>query len=116
MSDALYPVTRDATTWLQQQLARYTYKPGWTLEIRNDVQRGPMLRIGYTAPDSRGTDIPVPVSGRFPIPPAFVEMPSEIGEQEFGAWLGYVLMEAERHESQEWLRRDGTILNDPHTR
>jgi len=103
--------------WLRQQLARYTYRPGWTMEIERGLPLGMSIVfdhricVAYCAPDSRNPDRDMPVQGKFSVP---CYVTDQRDEKAFAEWLQRTLFEVERHESREWLRRDGQIHDDPH--
>lgn len=100
--------------WVAQQLARYTYRPDWIMTLeRDDCTFGARwrIRIGYMAPDSRDPSRQIPISARFAVPDYFEEVRDE---DAFARWLQQTILDVERHESREWLRRDGLIYDDPH--
>jgi hypothetical protein len=102
--------------WLRTQLDRYTYKPGWTWTIDSDPPRrlAPVdygIRIKFTTPDSRGTGHEIPVMAKFRVP---FYLAQERDEGMFADWLARCILEMERHEQREWLRRDGVIYDNPH--
>jgi hypothetical protein len=102
-------------TWLYAQLARYTYRPGWTLTIEDGHTTygwEGRLRVNYSAPDSRNPEHVTTIGGTFGVPPPIVDARDDL---KFGLWLQRVLFDVERHESREWLRRDGNVFDDPHT-
>jgi hypothetical protein len=114
----------DSLPWLRQQLDRYTYRPGWTMTLvpgnAGFLGAEPLgsgwfgrLIVEFQAVDSRDPTRTVPVRSTNSIPPYIEE---QRDEDLFARWLQSVLFEAERHESQEWLRRDGQIYDDPHGR
>jgi len=68
-----------------------------------------MLRIRFSAANSRGSGEIVKVGAAHRIPEML------LGDHEgFAKWLQRMIFDLERHESQEWLRRDGDIYDDPH--
>lgn len=105
--------------WLKAELARYTYKPNFTLELTPDLV-GARLYGTFRAPDSRHTPTDAPddwptvaINFNAPVPPHLGTEPGRDSNL-FAVWLRSVLFEVERHESDEWLCRDGVIINDPH--
>jgi hypothetical protein len=104
-------------TWLRDQLSRYTYRPGWTLEI--GPEPGPVssmssagrLVISFRETDSRDPSRTTRVRSTNVIPIPVAEM---FDEAIFADWLQRTLFVVEMHESREWLRRDGQIYDDPH--
>ena len=81
------------------------------MKIEGDLFASSCARIRYVAPDSRGTGRETVVQGRVPVPPYLADTRDE---DAFARWLQHTLLDLERHESQEWLRRDGEIYDDPH--
>jgi len=100
--------------WLREQLARFSYRPGWRLSIEPGISlyTSGTLLVRYRAPDSNHPERTIPITFRTALPPADVFG----GREEFFAeWLQSTLYDLERHESRrEWLRRDGEIYDDPH--
>jgi len=94
-------------------LRRVSYKPSWEFLVARVPGPGLVMQfavvVSYTAPDSRGKGEPVTVTGRYLVP-------ERIGSAEaFWDWLrDEVIADAERHETDEFLRLDGRIVNDPH--
>jgi hypothetical protein len=106
------PSIAPADAWLAVELARYTYKPGWSLQAESSVL-GPCIMVRYTAPDSRAAQFKrrdLALAVRLDVPP-FVH-PDRGGD--FAMWLLMALTTVEEHEAREWLRRDGEIYADPH--
>ena len=101
--------------WLREQLARFTYRPGWTMTIEEPFLPGAIayqIKIAYPVVDSRDQRRTIEVGGRFVVPPMIAE---ERDEKLFAHWLASTLLDCEWHESREWLRRDGDIYDDPHS-
>lgn len=102
---------------LRKELARFTYRPGWTLTIDGSGNLGfggvTILTVAYEAPDARGPDQPIRVVARRSIPEYAVD-PASMDDNYFAFWLQSVLFDVELHESREWLRRDGVLYEDPH--
>lgn len=96
---------------LQRELARWSYKPGWSMHIAPNP--GPweagILNVRYQAPDSRNPSSTIAIGGSEVVSLGVIE-----GEVPFGVWLESALMRVERHELREWLRRDGLLYDDPH--
>lgn len=116
---------RRAEQWLATELARYTYKPGFIMEIRPDgFGYGHVLSVRMAVQDSREPRLDDEHWAGRPLGPRMVQvgfnerMPPSIAErqdaEQFARWLAGALMKLERHESREWLRRDGEIYDDPH--
>lgn len=96
---------------LQEELARWTYKPGWEMRIVADPSPwvSAMLIVRFHAPDSRDPSRTIPVEAREVVDMGVIE-----GYVPFGVWLSSRLLRMEHHESREWLKRDGEIYDDPH--
>lgn len=124
----LGPTAPQVARQLYDEVERWTYKPGWKLWIEysdvGDPFSGPpkhlvKLRVKFKALDSRGSGSMAPVEGTYAVPMAYG---NTIGgglltEEEMGwfrHWLVDMLLETERHELREWLRRDGELHDDPH--
>lgn len=89
-------------TDLAERLARYSYKPGWRLDL--------CLRIRATVPDSRNPGQTTPIQ-------SIVDLPEGIedwSDDKLDGWLEKRFIFVESHEVREWLRRDGLLVNDPH--
>lgn len=105
------------TVWLRKQLARFTYKPGWTFSIEPTNPALSYIRHYLTiVVDVEDTYRPghmIKIGGQYPI---FrdVHLTDETAERMFALTLATHIESAEIHESREWLRRDGEIYNDPH--
>jgi hypothetical protein len=96
---------------LQEELARWSYKPGWSMRIEPDPSPWvpAMLIVRFEAPDSRDPSNVIQLEQR-----QIVDMGVVEGFVPFGVWVQSMLRRMEFHESQEWLRRDGEIFEDPH--
>lgn len=112
---------------LYDEVERWTYKPGWKLAItftpgttEFGLHGSIRLLVQFKALDSRGSGQVIPVVGQYAVPMVDAFALSDTGrlpEEElawFRHWLVDMLMEAERHELREWLRRDGELYDDPH--
>lgn len=102
--------------WLRDQLARYTYRPGWTLTLATEPmgvygQYDPYLLVEWVDRDSRNPDRIIRLKYTTVIP-AIIAVQRH--DHIFAEWLAQALIQVETHESREWLRRDGQIYNDPH--
>lgn len=109
-------------TWLRGELERYTYKPNFTLEmvhIATDRWYDAYLCGTFRAPDSRHTPLDAPDNWPTIALNFTVAVPVPLGDDRdsemFAVWLRSVLRRVEEHESDEWLRRDGELINDPHS-
>lgn len=106
-----YQRTLENRHWLETQLARHTYKPGWTFEIIG-CQVGWIIRTRFDTLDSRNpANNSAQLTSQYMISDFIVD---ERDEAAFTtAWSAAIDM-AERHETDEWRRRDGSVINDPH--
>lgn len=105
-----YPgMTATLVSVLEREIAKFTYRPGWTFSVIHDQFLGPTLRI--IAPVQDGYDpsrtIDLGINSR--IPPNVLEDPRQLG-----TWLLWRLTEVEIHECREMLRYDGKLVSDPH--
>lgn len=108
--------------WLNAELSRYTYKPGWTFRLlpRETVgweHPSVELEISFRAPDSRAQPGTVPriseVTQVTMLAEAEVERFREFPEL-FRAKIRHLIITLEMHEMDEWLRYDGELVSDPH--
>lgn len=98
---------------LREELERWTYKPGYQLYLPAggpDVWSGHQFELRTTQPDSRNPDDTKPLVFRAYLHPAVAAGP----ETFLADWLQTTIGVFELHERDEWLRRDGQLLNDPH--
>jgi hypothetical protein len=102
-------------SWLEEELARWTYKPGWRLNVHEPVGQAPWIPAAliatFQAPDSRGSGRIITITSQHSLPHYLAG-----DEAAFPYLLRDALMDAEGHEIDEWLRRDGRIFHDPHER
>lgn len=101
--------------WLTAQLARFTYKPGWTFFIvptgRDLSAMGAewALRIVVEVQDAYNPRQRIVVASHYPI---------WNGEFLTEEWFTQMVMKNiqgfEIHESREWFRVDGEIYDNPH--
>lgn len=103
------PTWGPSPEWVREQLARFTYKPGWKFEVRNsDIPPAAYVAISFEAEDTYNPGkIVNPGMGAY-----LYEVPDT--EDRFAAWLASKVKAMEVHESREWLRRDGQMWDDPH--
>lgn len=102
---------------VRAELARFTYRPGWELSVEPIeslfAASVGYLIVRYETPDTYNPDIlTLHQQVRLLLPPP--ELIIDNGSDMFARWLQDALFEIERHESREWLRRDGEIFDDPH--
>lgn len=88
----------------REQLARFTYKPGWRFEVI-----GNYLRITLSTQDTYNPHKTVEVCSVTPVYALGVDDPDMFAQR-----LAHRIQEMEIHESREWLRRDGEIFDNPH--
>lgn len=99
--------------WAEDQLKRLTYKPGWTMEMYapHGTFGEPGVLIEFFTEDTYNPGKQIRINSRERIPTEVVTKKNE------GLFIRYVqdaLLRVERHESQEWLKRDGIIFDNPH--
>lgn len=108
--------------WLQRQLDRFTYKPGWTFRIdttptegRGGWGRTPfLLTVTVRVEDTYHPGQMIDIGGSVLLPYRLGEVRGPIAEREFARFLIGRITDIELHESREWLKRDGEIYDDPH--
>lgn len=92
---------------LQDEIARVTYRDGWTLAVERTRWEGAVLVVSTRQPDSRAdsgfTDLRI-VSH---IPPMHAS-------GDFRWWLLWRVLRIASHEAREFLRYDGAPIDDPH--
>jgi hypothetical protein len=106
---------------LQALLDRVTYKPGY--KFRALVNREPdtflrpnvpMVEVRYTAQDAR-SDYPQETEVVATVPFPLVEQLDLFTDVALFAYFRHsVLGHLEQHETDEWFRVDGELVNDPH--
>lgn len=107
----------DLVEHLRKELARYTYRANWALSIEPNGAGSLELVVRMTAIDSRNPGRGIVVSSGQPVPPILCGRQWDAGhswQHEFERWLRRALDKVERHEAQEWFRRDGELVDDPH--
>lgn len=92
----------------QDHLKRITYKPGWIFSIDDTWTMRPYLYISFRADDAFNPGREIKVGRCVPMPQWLPDI------EYFEAWLFQEIMKMERHEAQEFFKRDGEMLNDPH--
>lgn len=112
-----------ALPWMREQLARYTYRPGWRLSIDpGGFPDGPaVLIIDYPAIDSRNPERELRFTCRRPLTYLWPTDPDRLSPTlrqalyvTFGQEVQRAIFDTEMHESREWLRCDGALFDDPH--
>jgi hypothetical protein len=102
--------------WAKEQLARFSYKPGWKFDIVA-VDSGIMLKVKFTAADTYNPDKEIVIEGKFALMCMLDwerHRSQGLAEEFFAKDMEHTIWRVEQHEAQEWLRRDGTIYNNPH--
>lgn len=99
--------------WAGQQLKRLTYKPGWTLEMQAPIGAygEPGVLIEFIAYNSYRPGEKIKIRSQERIPLRVIQFRDEAL---FVRHVQDALYRVERHESQEWLKRDGVIFDNPH--
>lgn len=92
---------------IQAELARVTYKPGWTFTAYQGRWEGPHLAITAVLPDAYHPEHTVTVDIHSMLPP----LPDVAA---LHSWLAWRLGRIELHEMREFLRVDGQPIFDPH--
>lgn len=93
---------------LRDEIARVSYRDGWTFEVRRTRWEGPVLVVRTRQPDSRADDEDVDLGIVSHIPP----MPTS---GDFRLWLLWRVLRIASHEAREFLRYDGVPIDDPHS-
>ncbi|MCW2898474.1 MAG: hypothetical protein JWO67_739 [Streptosporangiaceae bacterium] len=95
------------TSEIQAELARVTYRQGWTFSIYQDDWEGPHLLVTAPVPNAYQPGQTITLGIRSPLPP--------IPDADYlHLWLAWRLGRIESHESREMLRIDGIAPFDPH--
>jgi hypothetical protein len=101
--------------WLQQQLNRYAYKPSWVWRLDEGTPSLWNARfyvcIEFSAMDAWNPPKVIQLKSVVPVPPWIPECRDPIM---FKRWFQTAIFETELHESREWLRLDGQLVDDPH--
>lgn len=101
--------TPNQAAWATKELERFTYKPGWKFEIVVPLVGEPNLVITVSTQDTYHPKRTIDICSRTPL--YTMGIPHH---DAFARALGFAIREFEIHESQEWLRRDGEIYDNPH--
>ncbi len=101
---------------MRAELARWSYKPGWSMTIESDRAGLATLVVRANVYDRDRPSQLVTIESRGPVPDHLDRLVADTDADAdvFGVWLQARLFDVERHESREWLRRDGVIFDDPH--
>jgi hypothetical protein len=92
---------------VQAEVARFSYRPGWTLSTFVDPFEGVVFRVVADVPNGYRPDesVQLRINSRMP--------PMQTADQ-LAHWILWRICQIELHEAREWLRRDGEMLYDPH--
>jgi len=97
--------------WVRDQLARFTYKPGWSFTVANDLipsSSGVLIALVARVEDTYNPGKHIEIGG-YRRAQIYIRDPDMFAKQ-----LASFIVELEIHESREWLKRDGQIYDDPH--
>jgi hypothetical protein len=110
---------------LRDELAHWTFLPGWRFGLRVlepatfggylriiDDEPAAALVIHSRVPDTHNPDEPIDIQACYPMPP--LEHWQHGGLERFRLWLRDMVHDRMRHEADEWLKRDGVMVYDPH--
>lgn len=92
---------------LAEEIAHYTYRPGWTLSVYLHPWEGPIFRVVAEVPDAAQPGHTTQLRINSLIPPMETR-------RQFGHWLVWRLGQIETHECREYLRRRDSLVTDPH--
>lgn len=100
--------------WLRAELARYTYKPGFTFAIvpsdLTDMYGAEWaLRLTVDVEDTYHPGRRTQVCSQHVLWNA-----EHMDEHSFARQLAHLIQDFEVHEAREWLKRDGVIWDNPH--
>jgi hypothetical protein len=104
----LYGSPAHAAGWFRDELARFTYKPGYTMAISNALF-GLCLSVTMKCHDTYHPERLIDVGKSTPL--HFIRAGNE---DDFARFVAHELQELEVHESREWFKRDGVIFDNPH--
>jgi hypothetical protein len=100
-----------AALTLADRISRYSYKPGWTIRVgHREGHDGDWLLIRCATVDAYDPSRRLTLPGGRRITRAVEAMDDE----QLTAWVLGLIDDIERHERDEWFRRDGVLVNDPH--
>lgn len=92
---------------IQDCLAAWRYKPGWTFTLYTHQWEGLCIDIALTVPNGYNWDEPVDLNIRVPVPPI-------VNGQHFVDWLMWRVARIELHELREFSIYHGEHVSDPH--
>jgi hypothetical protein len=106
--------------WANEQIATCSYKPEWKFEVQ---ESGPLdgaavhywatavLVMSMMVEDSYHPGQQIKIGRRQSVPIHVVE---RMDRRFFLEWIFRAIIDAERHEAQEWFKVDGVVFDDPH--
>lgn len=92
---------------LRNELAQFTYKPGWELQLFVDPWEGSCLYVTASVVDGYDHAKAVDLRIRALVPPMRTR-------EAFADWLVWRMLQIESHECREYLHRNGRPYVDPH--
>lgn len=95
------------TAEIQAVLGDITYRPGWTFTLQEGQPEGPHLFIVGPVVNSYQPHDTIDLGIRSPLPPFRTV-------DDLLLWLAWRLRRIEDHESREWFRYRGEVVDDPH--
>lgn len=117
----------------EELLKEFRYKPGWQFDLERAPEWGGLkLRVSFGAPDSRAPlrdrwfpQCPmchqstneagqIPITGTYYLPSQMAEHVLHGDERHFWRFIRYAIDSTENHETDEWFRVRGELVNDPH--
>lgn len=95
------------------EVSRYSYKPGYRFGVYKDDASFTIITTLYV-PELQdayhpGRTVPVALNKRISLDHLEHVEPDYVRYH-----LGRMIQEFEAHEAQEWFRKDGVLVNDPH--
>lgn len=100
---------RTLTEVINDLISHFTYKPGWEIKALVDDWGGVIMSTVRTEPDANDPtqQAQVALARVFDPPPS-------ITPEVVKTWVHALLVDAELHEVDEWLRLDGHRITNPH--
>lgn len=92
---------------MQDRAAHYSYRKGWTINVREGCFEGPHLEIIALLEDSIDLGKMTEFQVHSPIPP-------QLSIEQFDLFILWRLARIESHECREWFKCDGKALFYPH--